>query len=41
MVEAAGAGALVAGAAKGAGGAATLGAGDVPALWPWEAEQCP
>ena len=34
MVEAAGVGALVAGAAKGAGGAATLGAGDVPALLP-------
>ena len=41
MVEAAGAEALIAGAAKGASGAATLGAGDVPVLWPWEAEECP
>ena len=41
MAEAAGAGALVEGAAKGAGGAATLGEGVVPALLPWEAEECP
>ena len=41
MAEAAGAGALVAGAGKGAGGAATLGAGVVPVLLPWGAEECP
>ena len=41
MVEAAGAGVLVAGVAKRAGGAATLRAGAVPALWLWEAEECP
>ena len=41
MAEAAGAGALVAGAGKGAGGAATLGAGVVPALLPWGTEECP
>ena len=41
MAEAAGAGALVAGARKGAGGAATLGAGVDPALLPWGAEECP
>ena len=41
MAEAAGAGALVAGAGKGTGGAATLGDGMVPALLPWGAEECP
>ena len=41
MAETAGAGALVAGAAKGAGGAAALGAGVVPALLPWDAKECP
>ena len=38
MAEAAGVEALVAGAVNGAGDAATLGAGLVPALLPWEAE---
>ena len=41
MVETAGAGALVTGAGKGAGGATTLGAGVVSALLPWGAEECP
>ena len=42
MAGAAGAGALVAGdAGKGAGNVATLGAGVVPALLPWGAEECP
>ena len=39
MAEAAGA--LVAGAVNGAGEAVTLGAGMVPALLPWRAEECP
>ena len=41
MAEAAGAGTLVAGAVNGAEDAATLRAGVVPALLPWEAEECP
>ena len=41
MAEAAGVGALVAGAVNGARDAATLGAGVVPALRPWGTEDCP
>ena len=41
MAEAAGAGVLVTGAVNGAGDAATLGTGVVPALLPWGAGKCP